>query len=141
MKYLLLIVGALSASAAYCADSAQHTSPKVETKVLQMKVPGKVDFVSWSVQEGHCVVQIDFPAVRSGVAQPKHAKTQVWLLRADGTSISQVAKNPRGGISNAGHDTEFDLYRFPEEARREAIAIVVGIDGLLFVESLLAKAR
>lgn len=114
---------------------------EVVTSDLKIAVPGKVDFVSWSVQEGHCLVQISFPSVRTGVAQPKHAKIQAWLLRADGTSIPQMGKMERGGVSNAGFDTDYALFRFPEFARTEAMGVVVSVDGQLFAVALKPEAK
>lgn len=125
----LLSVVFLTALAALPSDSAgaQRSSGAQEppvTKTLNIKVPGKITFVYWSVQSDSTYIQISFPGVPHGQTQPEVARTQVWLLKSDGTVIPQTYKSPESpaeGISNAGWDTPFVIYTFPASARAEAI--------------------
>ena len=78
----------------FCA-SAQNAPTGQEGYVehtLTMNVPGKVALVQWRIQSDLCRVQIGFPAVQDDQKQPTHAQTQVWVLKADGTAISQTGK-------------------------------------------------
>ena len=81
-------------------------------------------------------MQLVLPFVRDSEPLPKAPSTQVWLLKADGSSIAQTAKPNTVGISNAGSTTPSALYTFPVSAAPDAIAVVISVDGKLFVESL-----
>lgn len=142
MKLRLFVFFAALAALAPHGVGAQRASATKEfpvTKTLSVKVPGKVAFVSWSVQSDSTYIQISFPGVPNGQKQPEHARTQVWLLKTDGTAMFQTYKSqesPAMSISNAGWDMPLVLYTFPPSARTEAIAVVVRVDDEFFVERL-----
>jgi hypothetical protein len=125
------------------ADGAEPSKADEQpvTKVLTIKVPGKVDSVFWSVKSDLCTVQISFPSVRQDQKQPEHSRTQVWLLKADGTTIPLKSKPPTVGISNGGWNTFSDIYTFAPSAQTEAIAVVVSIDDQIFVERLTPNVK
>jgi hypothetical protein len=140
----LLSVVFFTALAALPSDSAgaQRSSAAQEspvTKTLNIKVPGKITFVYWSVQSNSTYIQISFPGVPHGQTEPEVARTQVWLLKSDGTAMPQMYKSPESpamGISMAGRDTPFVIYTFPSSARTEAISVVVKVDDEFFAERL-----
>ena len=114
------------------------------SSVLTLKVPGKVAFVSWTVQSDSAYIQISFPGVRNGEKQPALARTQVWLLKSDGTAMVQTAKSPDSpaiAISNAGWSTPVVVYTFPASARTEAIAVAIKVDDEFFVERLVRDVK
>lgn len=111
------------------------------TKTLAIKVAKKVTHVFWSIQPDVCTVQIRFPAVPDGEQQPQHPVTNVWLLKADGTSVAYQGKPRTFGTSMAGHTGESAIYSFPSLAKDEAVAVVVSIDGQLFTERLKPFAK
>jgi hypothetical protein len=104
---------------------------------LSTKVPGKVNAVDWSEQSDASYIQISFAGVRSGQKQPPLARTQVWLLKTDGTVVTQKSKSPDSpaiSIGNAGWDTPLVIYDFPPGARSETTSVVVRVDDEFFVE-------
>jgi hypothetical protein len=121
-------------------QGALRSSAPPETPVrtmLGIKVPGKVEGVHWSEQSDASYIQISFPGAPTGQKQPPLAKTQVWLLKADGTVVTQKSKSPDSpamSISNAGWDTQFVIYDFPPRAQSETGAVVVKVDDEFFVE-------
>lgn len=106
------------------------------TRVLKIKVAGKVEAVFWVTQNDLCTIQFGFPLVRDDEQQPEHAGTAVWLLKADGSAIAPARKTGRVGVSKSGYVTESDVYTFPASARTDAVAVVVSIDDELFTERL-----
>lgn len=110
-------------------------------RMLGIKLPGKIEAVSWSIQESASTVQLILPSVRDGEPLPPVPSTQVWLLRSDGTAISQSAKPSTPAIGMAGSVTQSVLYAFPATAATEAVAVVVTVDGRFFVEPLPTKPQ
>lgn len=109
------------------------------TKQLTIKVPGEVSAVFWSAShsDGYaCSIQITFIPVREGKPQPAHPKTQVWLLKGDGTVILPTDAPSTVGIGNAGSVTESISYAYKRSATKDAVAVVVSIGERLFVERL-----
>jgi len=106
------------------------------TKVLKIKVADKVDSVFWTAEPDACTLQIVFPSVPDGADQPERPQITVRLLRADGSSIPRQDKVEGVGISMMGFTAERNTYEFPASARRDAVAVEIGIDGKLFVERL-----
>ena len=109
------------------------------TKRLPIQIPDEVSAVFWSASRSDdyaCSIQISFLPMREGKPQPAHPKTQVWLLRADGTVIPPTHVAKRDGIGNAGSVTESDSYAYPRSATEDAVAVVVSIGERLFFERL-----
>jgi len=129
-----------AASAVSVSQGAQRSSAPPEFPVrtaLSTKVPGKVNAVDWSEQSDASYIQISFAGVRSGQKQPPLARTQVWLLKTDGTVVTQKSKSPDSpaiSIGNAGWDTPLVIYDFPPGARSETTSVVVRVDDEFFVE-------
>ena len=126
-----------------CAELSGAEPPAADqhpiTKRLPIEVPDEVSAVFWSASRSDdyaCSIQISFIPVREGKPQPAHPKTQVWLLKADGTVISPTHVAQRIGIGNAGSVTESDSYGYPRSATEHAVAVVVSIGERLFVERL-----
>jgi len=136
---LFLAVGALMPCAGLSGAEPPAPDQHPITKLLPIEIPDEVSSVSWSASrsdEYACAIQISFIPVREGKPQPAHPKTQVWLLKADGTVIPQTNVAQRIGFGNAGHNTEMDSYAYPRSATEDAFAVVVSIGERLFVERL-----
>ena len=129
-----------AASDVSVSQGAQRSSAPREFPVrtaLSTKVPGKVSAVDWSEQSDASYIQISFTGAPTGQKQPPVARTQVWLLKTDGTVITQIRKSPDSpaiSIGNAGWDTPLVIYDFPPGARSETTSVVVKVDDEFFVE-------
>jgi len=144
MTFCIAIVAMASFSGAASdlsvSQGAQRSSAPREfpvTTALSTKVPGKVNAVDWSEQSDASYIQISFAGVRSGQKQPPLARTQLWLLKADGTVVTQKSRSPDSpaiSIGNGGWDTPFVIYGFPPGARSETTSVVVRVDDEFFVE-------
>ena len=110
-------------------------------KVLTIKAPDKIGAVFWNVQRSLCTIQISFPSLPDEQKQPEHSRTQVWLLKTDGTLIPQSIKPHTSGISMANHTTDSITYVFPANAKMEARAVVISIGDDFFVEPLSPSAK
>jgi hypothetical protein len=106
-------------------------------KTLKINVPGKIGRVVWSIQKELCVIQVEAPSVRDGQKEPEHPRSQVWLLKVDGTVIPQTFKPTSQRIGNANHTTYSTTYVFPASAKTEGVAVAISIDDDFFVERLL----
>jgi hypothetical protein len=115
------------------------------TKRLKMNVPGQVTQVILSVlRNDFCNVQIHFPDTRLHPGDPKAGRasmpffrTQVWLLKSDGTSVPRTREPARLGVGNAGSGHAFVSYDFPTSACTEAVSVVLRVEDQFLVESLL----
>jgi hypothetical protein len=138
-----ILLTALLAVLASGGVAAQR--PSGEIKSLKMNVPGKVHHVDWLVQRRECSLQIWGPSFRIDSGDPTNEiqaheallpRTQVWLVKSDGTAIPQTRKPERGGVGNNGAGNAVVAYHFPASARTKAIAVVVSVDDQLLVEPL-----
>ena len=123
---------------------AQQPSPSPEQPIsrkLAIKVPGKISSVTLSIQKSVCLVQLESPGFLGAEPEPKNPASQVWLLRADGTAIPQASKPNTITISNGGAITPCIIYTFPRSAATDALAVVVSVDGQLFIEALTSKPK
>jgi len=111
------------------------------TKFLAIKAPEKISAVFWTVQRSLCTMQISFPSLPDKQKQPEHPRTQVWLLKADGTVIPQTYKPSTNGISMANHTTDSIIYVFPASAKTEACAAVISIGNEFFIQTLPPSAK
>ena len=123
------------------AEPSKLDSEHPVTKTLPIKAPQAVSAVFWSVQSDVCVLQVSFQPVPDKQRQPEHPRTQVWLLKADGTVIPQTCKPSANGISMANHTTDSISYVFPPAAKREACAVVISIGDGFFVVRLLPSTK
>jgi len=107
-----------------------------DTRRLQIKASQKISAVFWVVERTSCVVQINFLPLPDRQMQPEHPRTQVWLLKADGSVIPSKGAPATFGISGVGYTTDSIAYVFPPSAKTEARAAVISIDDDFFVERL-----
>lgn len=119
--------------------------PVDDIKFLKMSVPGKIERVSWSVLRDQCSIQIWGPSFPIAVGDPTNEiqahealfpRTQVWLLKSDGTAIRQTRKPERGGVGDNGSARRVVAAYFPASACKEAISVVVKVDEQFLVEPL-----
>ncbi len=123
---------------------AQQSSPSPEKPIsrkLAINVPGKINSVTLSIQKSVCLLQLESPGFVGSEPEPKNPSSQVWLLRADGSAIPQTSKPNTIPISNGGVVTPCIIYSFPRSAATDAVAVVVSVEGELFVEGLASKPK
>ena len=125
------------------AASAFGNEASVEPPVLakdltSARTPGKVSAVLWTVRTDHCTLQVVFP---NAARVPRNAKTpdvQVWLLKADGTTIAPTRRlDPSASDKNLRQPmgTEI-LFDFPLSADRDAVAAAIRVDDVFHIESI-----
>jgi len=141
MKITTPIVVCLSILVCYFSD-AQDTNKTVEVRHIDLKMdmPGGFGSVLMSEQPTLYLVQLP---VGGGSSFEKHPAPdveslglQVWLLRADGATISQRDKPTLIGISNAGSDTDYMMYTFARGASDELAGIVLQVKGKLYCREI-----
>jgi hypothetical protein len=139
------LVAAVGTVAALVPSGVGAQRSSTEMKLLKMNVPGKVERVVWSVQRSQCSVQIWGPSFRITEEDPTNEiraheglfpRTQVWLLKSDGTAIPQTRKPETGGVGNNSAGNRVVASYFPASARTTAISVVVSVDDQFLVEPL-----
>lgn len=119
----------------------------------QLRVPGKVGAVLWTVREDQCTLQVvflnagrlmAFQAEQPGgrplaPATAPRPQVEAWLLKADGSVIAPDKSQPVGQAGpRTPHGIE-QLFTFPLTVQREAVAVAIRIDGEQRVEKLAAR--
>jgi hypothetical protein len=119
-------------------DSSRHESPTIVR--LDIAVPDKVSTVSWVVGVDVCTIQIDFWPMRlrldEPTPEPPPTETEIWLLTADGSTLSHGPRLPVGGVAKSGDLTYMAIYEFPCSAATEITAVVVRVDNEIFVDAI-----
>ena len=141
MKSFLLALFLLPSLHSILAQQPAPTPEQPISRKLAIKVPGKISSVTLSIQKSVCLVQLESPGFLGGQPEPKNKASQVWLLRADGTAILQASKPNTITISNGGAVTPCIIYTFPRSAATDAVAVVVSVEGQLFIEALASKPK
>jgi hypothetical protein len=117
------------------------SSDMPEPTSLGIEVPGSVLGVIWNPgSDRFCaVMQIIYIPVKGGKAG-QSPKTQVWLLKPDGSVISPSGPPGTGSISGPG--IEYHLgYRYAHAEAREAVAAAIEIEGQYFIKALPAAGK
>ena len=141
MKSFLLALFLLPSLHSILAQQPAPTPEQPISRKLAIKVPGKISSVTLSIQKSVCLVQLESPGFLGSEPEPKNPASQVWLLRADGTAIPQASKPNTITISNGGAVTPCIIYTFPRSAATDAVAVVVSVEGQLFIEALASKPK
>ena len=107
---------------------------------LKMEMPGGLGSVLMSDQPALYLVQVP---VGGGSSFKKYSPPdvssmglQVWLLKADGTSVRQREKPSLMGIGNAGWDTDYMIYTFNKVPSNELGGIVLQVKGQLYCRKI-----
>jgi len=90
------------------------------------------------------VVQLGRLPTRSGESNPhpqplSGMAIQVWLLRADGTSVAQRQKRSIVAPEQAGVITETTSVFFDDVPHHDVAGVVVSVDGKLYVREIKAS--
>lgn len=147
MRPLLLATITLCLSS-LCIPPAMSAQQGAPVMVLARDLKELGGWAQWTRRDGYCTLQIilggvappDRQTVVTGVpspatAQRKFPATQVWVLRADGTTM-QMLRSTTEPPKNLRETTVTYTYAFPASASREAAAVAVMIDGRYFIERL-----
>ena len=129
----LIFAAVLGALASGCRGTQRSSGGKdvPVTKTLKMKIPDKVAFVIWSVLRGdHCSVQIGSPEA------PNVSRTQLWLLKSDGTAIPQAQNPVRLNVAMANRSQALAIYDFTSAGCAKAVSVVLNVDDQFLVEPL-----
>ncbi len=106
---------------------------------IDLHIPGLNESISLTRQTRRYTVQLtirSYPGAER--LEPKEAELhwQAWLLRADGTAISQAQPPDRAGSGMGGWMTDYLIFKFPRRAGDDAIGVAVSIGGNLYCHSL-----
>src|SRR5580693_1570431 len=147
VRHLLIGVMAL-ATRAYPQVPSEHlysTRPLLSNVPLSDEISIDVIELSQGVgsQPPMLVVHLWGQPIRSGETNPhprllSEMATQVWLLRADGTSVAQRPKMPCVG-DRAGVVTDTACFSFDDAPRQDVAGVVVSVDGKLYVREIKAN--
>jgi hypothetical protein len=109
-------------------------------RTINLKMPGLNDTVFFNEQPTLFTVQIIVDGYRDNKEHitPKAGDLhrQVWLLRADGTAISQSQEPAVISISNAGWSNDYLIFGFQKKSTNEVAGIVVSVNGKLYCREL-----
>jgi hypothetical protein len=142
-RLLFIVTTLLAAAPGSVSVSAQRATGEVQ--FLELSLPGKVEFVTWGLDKDWCSVQVFGPAYRAAYDEPTSniqahesqlPRVQVWLLKADGTSIPQTRRPEKGSVVRNGVGRSVIAAYFPSSARTEAISVVISIDDEFMVERI-----
>jgi len=128
------------------ANASDDPKQQIASRDLKtLAIPGKVAGVLWTVRPERCTLQIVFPnAGRIRQAMADHPKLdvhlpsiQAWLLRADGSAISSIARSEPGQRANPRQPFGVEvLIAFPRLADMEAVAVALRVDDVFLIERL-----
>jgi hypothetical protein len=111
-----------------------------EIRTIVIKIPGLKDTIFFTEQPTLFIVDMVVASYRfdEKYTFPKvdELHRQVWLLRADGTSIPQSRKPDIFGISNAGSTDCRLIFSFPNKSTNEVAGVVVSVGGKLYCQEL-----
>ena len=149
MKYKILLVLITVALWSDMSCSAEEQSKLV---VVDLKAEDGPDrFGSLIVSEQATSVTVQVPVAsrlqaRSGTMDTRPAPDvtklglQVWLLKADGTVVSQLsADNAASGIGGVGVENWFVMFHFTKVPSAEITGIVFRRSGKLYCRSIATK--
>ena len=107
-----------------------------DVKTIDVKMSGLNDTIFFNTQPTLFTVQMVVDGYRDGEKHttPKASDLhrQAWLLRADGTAISQSQQPAVIGISNAGWSNDYLIFSFQKKSTNEVAGIVVSVSGKLY---------
>jgi hypothetical protein len=142
MRTLLSIAIALTIASGGVLGANQQTPVNVTGTLLQAnKVSDDLSMILVSEQDivngapESLTVQLYGKSVRDGEKNLKpfsRMKILVWLLRSDGTTVTQHEKPVVVGIGNAGDHTEIMTFTYTPASAAELAGVVVRVDGKLF---------
>jgi hypothetical protein len=112
----------------------------VESASLGMRIPGKVQSVHLTNEDSAATVVVIWDPVNVAGAPRSLPAIQVWLLKADGTSVAQTAK-PYEEAGQMTSMTPSSRFFFDPVGAAQAVAIALRADDELLVKSLRPKAK
>jgi hypothetical protein len=123
--------------------------PVLAQDLKQLRVPGKVMAALWTVRVDRCTLQVVLPNAGSGARtiaasqkkQPYAAPViELWLLGAGGTVITPHYRWESPNINappvlSRAQAPELN-FQFPRAAASQAVAAVLSVDGVYFMEPI-----
>jgi len=111
-----------------------------DVQEVNIKIPGLDEHLFLTEQPTLFTVQTVVASYRDDEkhATPKVSELhrQVWLLRADGTSIPQLNKPNVIGIGSGGYVDESLIFTFQKKSTDAVAGIVVSVDGKLYCQAI-----
>ena len=105
-------------------------------RTVDVKIPGLNDTVFFGETSTLFSVQIVMDGYRDNekhtTPKPGDLHRQVWLLRADGTAISQSQEPTVIGFSNGGWTNDYLIFSVQKKSTNEVAGIVVSVSGKLY---------
>lgn len=151
-RCLAALILCISVTPAFTAQPAQ-----VLTQDLTgLRIAGKVSAVMWTRRDDVFTLQVvldmstEFKIVSKDVAAARAAgqqvvlpspplpRVQAWVLRSDGTSIPRTPGSPAfPPLVRASDGVPLEMkYSFPVSAAHDAVAVVIMVDDVAYVEKL-----
>jgi hypothetical protein len=122
------------------SGQANRIAEEVRHIDLKMDMPGGSGSVLMSEEPTLYLVQLRVGGGSSFEKRPppdvSSLGLQVWLLKADGTTIHQHDKPTLIGIGNAGFDTDYMIYTFDNVPSNELAGIVLLVKGKLYCREI-----
>jgi hypothetical protein len=133
------------------ATSGDTSMPVLAQDLKNLRVPGKIAAVLWTMRSDRCTLQVVLPipggegrainvAKASGGKKPSRPDIELWLLSPEGTAIARHFRwdSPdlganQGLVRATGAEINF---QFPLEAARIAVAAVLKVDSEYRIEPI-----
>jgi hypothetical protein len=109
-----------------------------DTTLLQ--IPGLNEPIILTTQPRQYTVQLeiaDYPGIEfRPMGKVAELHRQAWLLRADGTIVSQAQPPQKAGVGNGGWEDQRLIFKFPCTKGEDAVGLAVSIGGNLYCRAL-----
>jgi hypothetical protein len=125
---------------------AAQESPVLAQDLKTLRAPGKIAVALWTRRPDSCTLQLvtNPPAPfgarvsQSASAAPvKRPKIQAWLIRADGSYISSLARHETSSPNPCLRCRSSEVtYTYPRSASDEAVAVSISVDGVYYIQQL-----
>lgn len=134
LSFYLIIIACSIFGTCLADDSSQSVS-------FDPKIPH--GFGSGILREQSSCLSVEWPIgsrKNADKAMPAEPSLQIWLLKADGSTLSQNAKPSRISIGSIGDSsTDYLIFNFQKVPIKEVVGVVVSLDGQLYSAKLGAK--
>lgn len=146
MKAKLLLCLALVWSDGLILSRAGETNTSMTTNLSLVKIVNPQ--VSVDLPQGQAIfreqlsgfslqVPIGSRKIGEPMSNPRNLDLQVWLLKSDGTSISQLKKPSEVSIGSIfDYSTDFIIYEFQKVPVNELAGVVVSLNGKLYCREI-----
>jgi hypothetical protein len=147
VKPKLILCLALVLSGGFILSRADETNTITSTNLSVAKIVNpqvsvdipKLGYAIFTEQSPNFFLQVPIGSRKNGepMSNSSNLDLQVWLLKTDGTSIPQSAKQSSVSIGSIGdYSTDYLIYQFSKVPINELSGVVVRLNGKLYCHEI-----